>query len=85
MQFRRALATVLPTALLVDAARTPVYLWQAGGGLRPIWLPIAVATVGVLIGTWAGERVLAGLSPALFSRLVATGVGVLGVWLLAGG
>ena len=78
-------ATATATALLVDAARTPVYLWQAGSGLRAIWAPIAVATAGVLIGTWAGERVLAGVSPALFSKLVAVGVGVLGIWLLSGG
>jgi hypothetical protein len=28
---------------------------------------------------------LVGVSPALFSKLVATGVGVLGIWLLSGG
>ena len=48
-------------------------------------MPVAAATAGVLIGTWAGERVLVGLSPALFSKLVAVGVGGLGLWLLAGG
>jgi uncharacterized membrane protein YfcA len=78
-------ATATATALLVDVARTPVYLWQAGNELRSVWVPIAVATCGVLIGTWAGERVLVGLSPALFSNLVAVGVGVLGIWLLVGG
>jgi uncharacterized protein len=78
-------ATATATALLVDAARTPVYLWQAGSGLFGVWQPIAVATVGVLIGTWVGERVLVGLSPALFSRIVAAGIAVLGLWLLVGG
>jgi uncharacterized protein len=82
---RAFVATATATALLVDAARTPVYLWQAGSGLLGVWQPIAVATVGVLIGTWAGERMLAGLSPAVFSKLVAAGVGVLGLWLLVGG
>jgi uncharacterized membrane protein YfcA len=82
---RAFVATATATALLVDAARTPVYLWQAGSGLRAIWAPIAVATAGVLIGTWAGERVLVGVPPALFSKLVAVGVGVLGIWLLSGG
>jgi len=78
-------ATATATALLVDVARTPVYLWQAGGSLQRVWVPVAAATAGVLIGTWAGERVLAGLSPALFSKLVAVGVGGLGLWLLAAG
>lgn len=82
---RAFVATATATALLVDVARTPVYLWQAGDALRLVWVPVAVATVGVLIGTWVGERVLVGMPPALFSRLVATGVGVLGLWLLAGG
>jgi uncharacterized membrane protein YfcA len=62
-----------------------VYLWQAGGSLQRVGVPVAAATAGVLIGTWAGERVLAGLSPALFSKLVAVGVGGLGLWLLAAG
>jgi hypothetical protein len=78
-------ATATATALLVDVARTPVYLWQAGDGLRPVWVPIAAATAGVLVGTWIGERMLVGVSPALFSKLVATGIGVLGIWLLSGG
>lgn len=77
-------ATATATALLVDVARTPVYLWQAGAGLREVAGPIAVATAGVLLGTWIGERLLVGLSPAVFSRVVAVGVGVLGIWLLLG-
>jgi uncharacterized membrane protein YfcA len=81
---QRFVATATATALLVDVARTPVYLWQAGAGLRQVAGPIAVATVGVLVGTWIGERVLVGLSPAVFSKVVAVGVGALGMWLLAG-
>ena len=77
-------ATATATALLVDVARTPVYLWQAGAGLREVAAPIVAATVGVLLGTWIGERVLVGLSPAVFSRVVAVGVGALGIWLLTG-
>ena len=82
---RAFVATATATALLVDVARTPVYLWQAGGGLRQVGAPIAVATAGVLVGTWLGERVLVGVPPAVFSKLVAAGVGALGIWLLLGG
>jgi uncharacterized protein len=78
-------ATATATALLVDAARTPVYLWQAGGSLMAVWEPVAAATLGVLAGTWVGERVLVGLSPEVFSKLVALGVGALGLWLLVSG
>jgi hypothetical protein len=78
-------ATATATGLLVDAARTPVYLWQAGDGLQMVWAPVLAATGGVLIGTRVGERVLVGLPPALFAKLVAAGVGMLGLWLLAGG
>ena len=78
-------ATATATGLLVDAARTPVYLWQAGSGLGPIWAPIVAATAGVLIGTIVGEGILVGMPQALFSKLVAAGVGALGLWLLVGG
>ena len=44
--------------------------------------PIAVATVGVLIGTLFGERLLFGLSPERFRRLVGILIGLLGLWLI---
>ncbi len=62
-----------------------MYLWQAGGSLGMVWEPVVAATIGVLVGTWVGERVLVGLSPEVFSKLVALGVGVLGIWLLVSG
>lgn len=75
-------ASATATGLLVDLARAPVYLWAAGGDLLKLRHPLVVATLGVVIGTLAGERVLLGLSPARFARLVAVAIGVLGVWLL---
>jgi uncharacterized membrane protein YfcA len=75
-------ATATATGLLVDAARTPVYLWFAGPELSKFWLPIGVATVGVTLGTVAGERLLLGLSPKTFGRLLGIAVGALGIWLL---
>lgn len=78
-------ATATATALLVDVARTPVYLWQAGGSLGMVWEPVAAATLGVLVGTGVGERVLSGLSAEVFSKIVALGVGALGIWLLVSG
>ncbi|MGH2435371.1 MAG: TSUP family transporter, partial [bacterium] len=56
-------ATATAIGVLVDAARTPVYLWRAGPALQSITGLIAVATAGVLLGTIVGERLLRGLSP----------------------
>ena len=75
-------ATATAAGLLVDAARTPVYLWQAGPRLAELWAPIAVASAGVLIGTIIGERILMGLSPKRFARIVGGAIGVLGLWLI---
>jgi len=61
----------------------PIYVWRAGSGLASFALLIAVATVGVIIGTLFGERLLFGLSPRVFQRLIAILIGALGVWVIA--
>jgi uncharacterized membrane protein YfcA len=75
-------ATATTIALFVDAARTPIYLWSAGPALVSLAGPIAVATVGVLVGTLFGERLLLGLPVDQFRRIVSALIGLLGVWLL---
>jgi uncharacterized membrane protein YfcA len=75
-------ATSTATGLLVDLARTPVYLWTSGHALLPLGWPIAIATAGVLIGTILGERILLGLSRERFAQIIAAAIGMLGVWLL---
>jgi uncharacterized membrane protein YfcA len=75
-------ATATATALLVDAARLPVYLWRAGSTVTAYWLPVIVATAGVLGGTLLGERMLLGLPPARFRFIVSLAIGLIGVWLL---
>lgn len=82
---RALVATATATALMVDAARTPVYLYRAGATLATLAAPIGVATVGVLVGTIAGERILLGLSPTRFRRVMCALIGAIGVWLLARG
>ena len=76
-------ATATVTALLVDLARTPVYVWRAGGALAELVVPIAVATAAVLVGTILGERILLGMSPEHFRRTVSVAILALGVFLLA--
>jgi uncharacterized membrane protein YfcA len=75
-------ATATATALLVDAARTPVYVWNSWRVLLALAAPIVLATVGVLIGTIIGERMLMGLSPRRFGQAIGGAIGALGVWLL---
>lgn len=78
----RFVATATATGVLVDAARTPIYVWNSGRTLLFLWLPIAVATIGVLAGTLLGERILLGLSARRFGTVVGAAVGALGIWLL---
>jgi uncharacterized membrane protein YfcA len=75
-------ATATAAGLLVDAARTPVYLWSAGRELVTLAIPIGIAAAGVLLGTVLGERLLLGLTPQRFGQVVGAAIGVLGVWLL---
>lgn len=77
-------ATATATGIIVDAVRAPIYVWRAGGTMAAMWWPTLIATVGVVIGTLAGERVLFGLPPARFRQLVSVLIGVLGIWLLFG-
>ena len=78
-------ATATATAMLVDLVRTPIYVWRAGGVLASLITPLAVATIGVLIGTVLGERILFGLSIRQFRYAIAVLIGLLGVWLVVQG
>jgi uncharacterized protein len=81
----RYVATATATAMMVDLVRTPIYVWQAGGVLQSLIVPLSVATVGVLIGTVLGERILLGLSIRQFRYAIAVLIGMLGVWLVVQG
>jgi len=83
LQPRAYLATGTAVALLIDAARTPVYLARAGSELRPLVVPIAVAAAGCLLGTVLGEKVFLGIRPDRYRQVVGLAVGALGLWLLA--
>lgn len=75
-------ATATAAGLLVDAARVPVYVAGAGPALLDVARPIVIASVGVLLGTLLGERILLGMSADRFRRTVSVLVGVLGLWML---
>lgn len=78
-------ATATAIALLVDGARMPVYLATAARDLwraRPL---IAAASAGVLLDTLAGGRLLKAIPEAVFRRVVAAIVLLLGLWMLLRG
>jgi uncharacterized protein len=72
-------ATATSIALVVDAARMPVYFASTPSGLAERWPLIAVSTAGVIAGTLAGEHLLGRIPHAVFRRTVATIVGLLGL------
>jgi uncharacterized membrane protein YfcA len=64
-------AVATATALLVDGARLPAYLYQEHDRLRDIWPVIVVATAGVAAGTALGGDLLRRVPDRLFRSLVA--------------
>lgn len=81
---RALIATATASAILVDMARTPVYLLSSGDQLRQAWPLILLLTAGVLIGTLVGAPILRRIPTALFRRLLAILLIGLGVSLLFG-
>lgn len=79
---REFVATAAATALLVDAVRVPIYLWEDGAQLIAATRTIVIATVGVVIGTFIGSRVLMRLPPSMFRRATGGVLLALGVWML---
>ncbi len=78
-------ATATAVALLVDAARLPVYLWLQTPALLALAAPIGVATAGAVLGTLWGKRVLERVPDSIFRKLVALLILLLGIYMLATG
>ncbi len=76
-------ATATTVALIVDAARMPVYFALQGREILSLWSLLAVATSGVVIGTAVGSRVLPILGEKNFRRSVAILLATLGISILA--
>ncbi len=75
-------ATATAIALFVDAARVPVYLVTQGGRLAELLPAIVVATVGVVIGTLVGGRVLRRIPETIFRQVVSAIILALGFYML---
>ena len=75
-------ATATAIALIVDAARMPIYAVTQSKQVLQIWPVLLLAVIGVIIGTIAGERVLRKIPELLFRRLVSLVVLGLGISML---
>jgi hypothetical protein len=78
-------ATATAIALFVDAARLPVYLATLGHEVLSVWPSLIITTVGVVIGTALGTRVLGRVPERLFRRIIASFLLALGVYMMASG
>lgn len=78
-------ATATAIALVVDAARLPVYVWTEHHTMFSAWPLMLVAAVGVLIGTIGGVRLLRRIPERIFRRAVSGLILALGVCMLIRG
>jgi uncharacterized membrane protein YfcA len=77
-------ATATAIALVIDIARMPVYFAMQSKQIAQIWDSILITTVGVILGTVMGRRVLEGLPERTFRVVVSTIILTLGIALLLG-
>lgn len=75
-------ATATAIALFVDGARLPIYLATQWREIAAVWPLVVTGTVGVVVGTALGTRVLGGIPRPLFRRLIAALLIVLGLYML---
>jgi uncharacterized protein len=78
-------ATATAVALFVDGARLPVYLVTQGDQIADLWRPIAIASIGVVIGTLLGSRSLARIPEVWFRRILAVVLWLLGITMIVRG
>jgi len=75
--------TATAVGLMVDGARMPVYLWQMHGPMSGVARWIAIATLGVVVGTLLGNLLLVRIPERVFRRAVAVVLAALGAVMLA--
>lgn len=77
-------ATATAIALLVDAARLPIYLVNHGDEIARITPHVSIVTGAVVVGTYFGARILVRMSQIVFRRVVALLLLGLGAYMLTG-
>jgi hypothetical protein len=86
---RQLVATATASALLVDAARVPLYFLAAGPVIAGATRLVIAASTGVIVGTFLGVPVLGRIPESLYRRLVgglllAVGLGLAAAQLAGG-
>ena len=82
LQPRQLVATATASALLVDAARLPIYVLTSGSVIWArvdLWVPVLV---GVTIGTFVGVPILGHMSTNVYRRLIGALLRLLAVSLV---
>jgi uncharacterized membrane protein YfcA len=75
-------ATATAVGVIVDLTRMPVYIASQHESISANWQLLLVASVGSLIGTFFGVRLLRRLSEPAFRAGVSTLITLLGAWML---
>ena len=75
-------ATATAVALIVDAARIPIYLLAEGADLAPRWPLILLLAIGAIAGTLIGGWTLRRMSESVFRRAVGVLLLALGTYTL---
>ena len=75
-------ATATGIALMVDVARVPVYIAFQGSQIASIWPSILIATIGVVVGTIGGKKILEKLPEHIFKKTVASIILLVGILVL---
>jgi uncharacterized membrane protein YfcA len=75
-------ATATGIALMVDAARVPVYLASQWDQIVSIWQYILIMIIGVVAGTVGGKRILEKLPENIFKKTVSAIILLVGVLVL---
>jgi uncharacterized protein len=78
-------ATATAIGLFVDGARMPVYLATEWRDIVEIWPLVLTATLGVVVGTALGARVLGRLPQQVFRRVIAVLLIALGLYMALAG
>jgi uncharacterized protein len=75
-------ATATGIALMVDAARVPMYLAAQWSPIASNWPYILIMTAGVIAGTLGGKRILEKLSENVFKLTVSSIILLIGILVL---
>ncbi len=82
MKKNELVGTATAIGVIVDLARMPVYIYTEGNELLKLWLWIALATAGCIIGTFAGKAALSRLPEELYRKMLFIIIAALGVYMV---